>query len=241
MMCDCPVCQSSDPLNQRMRPGVAIQTDHGTTLVDITPDFRTQFLRYGNKTIPTLTLVTHAHNDHIGGIGDYADLCYWSKVSPTIVSTADIIALVAQRYPYLINARGMEFVAADHWHLDDWDVSFHRVNHGANGYAYGIRFQGKDGTWAYMPDSFQVASQQLAAFRSLDLLILGTSYWHENSDPAQRSVYDVQEALALKAELGIQRMVLTHLSHDIDMTVRRHDLPEHVEFAYDGMQLSLPI
>ncbi len=116
-----------------------------------------------------------------------------------------------------------------------------RVNHGANGYAYGIRFQGKSGTWAYMPDSFQVASQQLAAFRYLDLLILGTAYWHEKSDPAQRSIYDVQEALALKEELDIQKMVLTHLSHDLDVTVRRYELPEHVEFAFDGMQLPLPI
>lgn len=54
-------------------------------------------------------------------------------------------------------------------------------------------------------------------------------------------MYDVQEALALKEELGIQKMVLTHLSRDLDVTVRRHELPEHVEFAFDGMQLPLPI
>jgi phosphoribosyl 1,2-cyclic phosphate phosphodiesterase len=137
----------------------------------------------------------------------------------------------------------MEFIATDEWQMEDWQVSFHKVNHGENGYSYGIRFQGKKeaGTWAYMPDAFQLESQQFAPFRQLHLLIMGSAYWHEKTDPSRRSIYDVQEALALKEELGVENLVLTHLSHDIDVTMRRHELPAHTQFAFDGMQLSLPI
>jgi len=224
-----------------MRPGVVLQTDQGNTLVDLPPDFRTQFLLYGNKTIPTTALITHAHNDHIGGIGDYANVCQENDVQAQIVSPPDIIKLLKQRYPYLAHASNLEFIAADTWQVEPWHVTFHKVNHGANGSAYGIRFAGNGGTWAYMPDVFQATSQQLAPFQSLDLLIVGAAYWHEKSDPAQRSIYDVQEALALKDTLGITRMVLTHLSHDIDVPLRRAELPAQVQFAFDGMQLPLPI
>lgn len=41
--------------------------------MDVGPDFRNQFLNFANKQIPDYFLITHAHNDHIAGIGDLAE------------------------------------------------------------------------------------------------------------------------------------------------------------------------
>ena len=72
----------------------------------------------------------------------------------------------------------------------------------------------------------------------LDLLVLGTSFYHETAEFTTRSVYDVKEALELLNEIRPTRTVFTHLSHDIDLR-RDYGLPEGVEFAVTGMQMSL--
>ena len=43
--CTCPVCQSKDPRDKRLRTSILIQTDEVTVAVDAGPDFRQQMLR----------------------------------------------------------------------------------------------------------------------------------------------------------------------------------------------------
>ena len=43
--CTCPVCQSKDPRDKRLRTSILIQTDELTVAVDAGPDFRQQMLR----------------------------------------------------------------------------------------------------------------------------------------------------------------------------------------------------
>lgn len=62
------------PKNRRTRPSVLLNDQETNLLIDISPDFRTQFLACGDIAIPDTVLITHAHNDHIAGLGDYADL-----------------------------------------------------------------------------------------------------------------------------------------------------------------------
>ena len=43
--CDCTVCHSPDPRDQRLRSSIHIQTPECSIVVDTGPDFRTQALR----------------------------------------------------------------------------------------------------------------------------------------------------------------------------------------------------
>src|SRR3954453_9090896 len=67
--CECAVCTSSDPRNDRLRPGLRIDLPAGTLLVDTPVDLRQQALRFGLPRVDA-GLFTHAHADHIFGLDD---------------------------------------------------------------------------------------------------------------------------------------------------------------------------
>ncbi|MEL3955803.1 MBL fold metallo-hydrolase [Caldifermentibacillus hisashii] len=240
LLCSCPVCKSEKSYNHRTRPSCEFNIDDKKFLIDISPDFKFQFHLYNNSEIPSAVLITHAHNDHIAGLGDFADLCFWNNKNVQIVSPPEIIYKLKERFPYLINRRGLTFVGTTKWMNGNNKISFHKVNHGHNGYSYGILVQKDKGNrWAYLSDSFDVSEEQWLPFYNLDLLIFGTSFWKENQPASKRSVYDVSEAIGIKKKLGPKKMILTHLSHDIDINRRGKELPDDIMFAYDGLKIAL--
>ena len=170
---------------------------------------------------------------------EWADACRWLKQKGTAYAPAEVIRDIAQRFPWL--SGWIDFHPADEpLTFGDWVVSCWRVNHGHNGYAYAYRFENrKTGfKWAYCSDSINLNEGEKAPLRGLDLLVLGTSFYEEPYPFETRSVYDVVEAIELHSELAPGRMLLTHLSHDID--VERNDgLPNGMEFARTGMSTEL--
>ncbi|MCQ9284067.1 MBL fold metallo-hydrolase [Priestia aryabhattai] len=242
LLCDCKVCTQKDPLNQRTRPSAQFTLDGNVCLIDVSPDFKHQFHLYNNKKIPSTVFITHPHNDHVAGLGDLADLCYWNNVSTEVVGAPEVISELIKRFPYLAKRKGLTFNGTLKWESGETAITFHKVNHGFNGHSYGIVVHQKQGArWAYVSDSFNVTKEQWEPFYHLDLLIFGTSLWKEYLQKEKRSVYDVTEAMEIKVKLQAKNMVFTHLSHDID--IRKHAevlLDKNVSFAYDGREISLP-
>jgi phosphoribosyl 1,2-cyclic phosphate phosphodiesterase len=239
LLCNCSVCKSKESKNIRSRPSINILCNNRKLQIDISPDFQRQFLNRFENIIPDTVLITHAHNDHIGGFGDFADLCFWNNTEATIVCPTEVNNLIKDRFPYLAKRKGLIFYPAANWMFEEWTISFYKVNHGFNGYAYGIVFTKLNYKWAYLSDSFNMTEEQYVPFYNCDLLILGTSCWEEKADPNRRSVYDVIEGIQLKRILNATHMILTHLSHDIDISLKANCLPEDIVFAYDGMEVIL--
>ena len=67
--CSCSVCTSTDSRDNRLRSSVLVQYQEFTILIDTTPDFRQQALRYQFPRIDAV-LITHGHVDHIFGLDD---------------------------------------------------------------------------------------------------------------------------------------------------------------------------
>ncbi len=67
--CDCSVCTSSDPRNQRTRPSVLLAFPAGNLLIDTTPEMRLQLLRERVRRVHAIAF-THHHADHLFGLDD---------------------------------------------------------------------------------------------------------------------------------------------------------------------------
>ena len=74
--CDCQVCTSSDPRNQRTRPSVLFSFPGGNLLIDTTPEMRMQLLRERVRHVHAIAF-THSHADHLFGLDDARQFPRW--------------------------------------------------------------------------------------------------------------------------------------------------------------------
>jgi phosphoribosyl 1,2-cyclic phosphate phosphodiesterase len=105
--CDCPVCNSSDPRDRRLRPSVLLRWEDGdverNVVIDTGPDFREQALRAGLKHVDAV-FYTHSHADHIFGMDDLRPLSFLSyRASGNLIplyATADTAGVLERIYDY---------------------------------------------------------------------------------------------------------------------------------------------
>ncbi|MFC4777714.1 MBL fold metallo-hydrolase [Paenibacillus sp. GCM10023252] len=239
--CSCEVCEEArgSGHNRRLRSSLHISdSEAGEMLIDCGPDWGRQMEAAGLRTVNRI-LLTHAHFDHIGGLVEWADACRWQGSRGEAYAPAEVIVEILDRFPWL--DRHIHFQPIDESvQLGSWLASCWKVNHGKNGYSYAYRFEntasGK--AWAYCSDAIGLTLEQQKPLHGLELLILGTSFYHEPYDYETRSVYDVVEAMELLEVLQPQQTLFTHMSHDIDLT-RSYGVPECAGFARTGMRVQL--
>lgn len=239
--CDCEVCSEArnTNVNRRLRSSLQIEDqDAGTVWIDCGTDFAEQLESAALREIDIM-LITHAHFDHIGGIIEWADACRWMKKRGQAYAPSEVIKEILDRFPWLSNQ--IQFHSFDEpIMIGKWQAYSWRVNHGKNGYAYAFRFENIETgcTWVYCSDSIGLTDEQQKHLAHLDLLILGTSFYHEPFAYETRSVYDVVEAIELVNKWGPKRTIFTHMSHDIDLR-RDYKLPGQLQFARTGMEITL--
>ena len=238
--CSCSVCQEARTTrkNARTRPSVVIRGDE-TVLIDASPELRLQCARE-SLTAFDAALITHAHNDHILGLGDLGDWGRWTKGRCPIYAPEEVVPQLEARFPYMI--RGHYETYTPFLVLDTrarafagYEVTAMRVPHGYNGFSYAFRFSRGAACWGYMPDCLGL--QDLEPWRNLNLLVLGSSFYREDAPVQTRSVYDVQEALDLIRALKHKQTIFTHLGHGIDI---RKNAPAGTRYAFDGLSVALP-
>ena len=95
--CDCKVCTSDDPRDQRLRPSILVAFNGHNVLIDTTPDFRQQALRARIPRVDAI-LYTHAHADHIMGLDDVRPFNFRQRDPIPIYGTEETIYCNEPKY-----------------------------------------------------------------------------------------------------------------------------------------------
>lgn len=238
--CDCAVCQSTDPRDNRLRPSIFVDVPgRAKILVDATPDLRLQALRYDIRRVDAI-LVTHAHADHIlgldeirrfnhmqgGAIACYADAYAWDVIKRVFYYSFDGQPRLGGGVPQ-IDAREIAAPFA----VGGVRVVPIRLWHGRMP-ILGFRF----GNLAYLTDCNRIPDESWSLLHDLDVMVIDAL-----RDKPHSTHFTVDEALAVIAKVRPRRALLTHMTHDLGHAQTNARLPDGVELSYDGLVLDAAV
>ena len=233
--CDCSVCSSSDPHNKRLRCSILIEYADRVVLVDTTPDLRAQALRHDIRKVDAI-LFTHGHADHLHGLDDIRCYCF-EREDPLPcygdVRTLDRVSRVfdyAFDSPYAYALPNLElFPIEGELELFGLEIDPIVVFHGQMPVLAFLM-----GRFAYVTDCNSIPPESMTRLMNLDVLILDALRHREHP-----THFNVDQAVAIAAELRPGQTYLTHIAHDLDHETTNASLPDRVELAYDGLVLEV--
>jgi len=235
--CDCPVCTSGDPKNQRTRSGAAVRTSAGCFLIDTSPELRLQLIREGIS-LAEAVIFTHAHADHILGLDDLRMFGYKLKRPVALYCEPAVEQTLRETFSYAFREKtaadqhsrpSLEFRTIGLEAFDLLGVCIHpfRLLHGRTP-VLGFRI----GDVAYATDCNAIPDASWPYLEGLDTLVLD-ALW----DQPHATHFSVPEALEVIERVRPRQAYLTHLSHQLDYAQTNARLPDNVELSYDGLRI----
>lgn len=237
--CDCEVCTSTSPHDKRLRPSAVVSIGEKTFLIDPGPDLRTQALRFGVKKLDGI-LVTHAHQDHVGGLDDLRIYCIRQKRSLPCLLSKETLDELKVRFAYTFHEKLSEgqFVTK----IEPQCINDNRG---------GVQFEGCSIRYV----TFEQAKMKVLGFRFGNLAYLSDikeypETIYEDMKGVQHLIisairyvpsplhFTVDDAVEFSRKIKARHTWLTHISHDLRHEKTEAYLPENVHMAYDGLEIS---
>ena len=237
--CDCDVCHSSDPRDQRLRSSIYIETPECAWVVDTGTDFRTQALRENIRRLDAVVF-THSHTDHIMGFDDLRRYSHQLGSIP-VYASAETMRDLARVYEFAFNGLNhFPGYLIPEPHIVDGPFQLGKtlitplpVPHGrstVNGYLFS---RANEKLVAYLSDCSGVPEDIVEEIAGVKVLIIDAL--RHRPHPTHLSV---NQALEVAAKVRPAQTYFTHISHDLAQAGEA-DLPPGIGFAYDGLKLSL--
>ena len=235
--CDCEVCHSSDPRDQRLRSSIYVETPEYAWVVDTGTDFRTQALRENIRRLDAVVF-THSHTDHIMGFDDLRRYSHDLGSIP-VYASAETMRDLERVYEFAFNGKNrfpgylvpVPHIVEGAFRLGETTLTPLPVPHGrstVNGYLF---VRGGRKLVAYLSDCSAVPEAIVQEIAGVEVLIIDAL--RHKPHPTHLSV---AEALEVAAQVRPARTLFTHISHELAQASEA-DLPEGVGIAYDGLQL----
>jgi phosphoribosyl 1,2-cyclic phosphate phosphodiesterase len=237
--CDCDVCRSSDPRDNRLRSSIYVEADDGVCLlVDTTPDLRTQALRAGIRRVDAV-LFTHSHADHVMGLDEVRRFNMLTKQPMPMYGTRATLADLRRTFGYVFSSgapRGGGVPDLRLWPLEGaccfgtTEVVPVPVQHGAWD-VLGFRV----GRFAYLTDCNGIPAASFALLQGVDVLVLDAL--RHRPHPTH---FSLDQAVAMAYRIGARQTFFTHIAHELGHAVTCATLPAGMRLAHDGLVLDLP-
>ena len=235
--CDCKVCTSENPKDNRLRTSILIEENNQTIVIDTGPDFRQQMLRENVQKLDAIVF-THQHKDHVAGMDDIRAFNYKFKKDMDIYCTAEVEEALIREFPYVFSAYKYPGVP---------EIKVHNIKNEPfiiNGVelipieglhyklpVFGYRI--KD--FVYLTDVSFVSEREKEKMKGAEVIVL---------DALRRiphiSHFTMEQAVELLEELKPKQGYLIHISH----LMGKHnevvkELPNFIKPAHDGLILEL--
>lgn len=236
IMCQCEVCKSTDPRDNRLRTSVLIEgADGRKVVIDTGPDFRQQMLRLDPDRLDAVVF-THAHKDHIAGLDDVRPFNFFTKEDMPVYATLEVQEALKREFYYVFEAVKYPGIPRVDLHTisdQPFEVAgipflpVKLLHH--NLPVLGFRIA----DFAYITDANYISDEELDKLKGLDILVINAL-----RKDTHVSHFNLEQALEIIGYLKPNRAYLTHISHQLGLhAVEEAVLPAGVFMAYDGLSL----
>jgi phosphoribosyl 1,2-cyclic phosphate phosphodiesterase len=257
--CDCDVCTSSDPRDQRNRPSVLVSypdtinssTSHNfppdgirRMLIDTSPELRQQALAFAINRIDGV-LYTHAHADHVFGLDDLRRFNAAMDAAIDIYAEDSTLDTLRKMFQYIFEAHtniNKTFIAtllanriAAGEAMDLYGAHWTpvRLMHGRLPIlGYRVDFNGM--SLAYCTDVSTIPPESYDVLAGLDVLVIDALRFRHH--PTHQTI---EQALRVAEQLAPTQTFFTHLAHDVKHAAVDPTLPDGVRLSYDGLRVVL--
>ncbi len=231
--CPCPVCQSSDPRDKRLRTSILLETQGKTIVIDTGPDFRQQMLRHDVRTLDAVVF-THEHKDHLAGLDEVRAYNFLNEMVMPVYATPRVQQAIRREFAYIFEEPKypgipqIELVSFGNAPFDVQGVEFLPVevfHHQLQ--VFGFRV----GDFVYITDANRIEEEERRKIRGCKVLVLNALRREKHI-----SHFTLNEALDVVRDLRPEKAYFTHISHQMGLHEEvQGELPGNVFIGFDGL------
>lgn len=234
--CDCPVCNSKDFHDRRLRTAFFLDVDGVHFVIDAGCDFRQQMLANKITSLDAL-LITHEHKDHMAGLDDIRPFNFMKNEALPIFAERRVVDAIKREFAYVFEEHpypgapmmNVQEISEQSFEYKGIRIQPLRVRH-LNLPILGYRI----GQFAYITDASFIPEETINLLEGVEYLVVNSLRFEPHY-----SHFCVSQALDLIEKVNPKQGYLTHCSHGIGFyAVTSKRLPEHVNLAYDGLTIN---
>jgi phosphoribosyl 1,2-cyclic phosphate phosphodiesterase len=233
--CDCEVCTSADPHDNRLRSSVMIEDEGKVIVIDSGPDFRSQMLREKVHRLDAIVF-THEHKDHIAGLDDIRAFNYRQQGPIDVYATARVQEALKREFHYIfaefkypgIPQLTLHTIENNPFFIGNLKFIPIEVLH------YKLPVLGfRINDFTYITDAKTVSDTEVEKIKGSKVLVINALQKQEHI-----SHFTFDEAIAFARMIGAEKTYFTHISHRLGKHADTSAaLPQGIELAYDGLKI----
>ena len=231
--CPCPVCNSADERDKRLRTSVLLEVNGKNIVIDTGPDFRQQMLKHNVRVLDAVVF-THEHKDHLAGLDEVRAYNFLNDMVMPVYATKRVQQAIRREFAYIFETPhypGIPQINLIEFENSPFDVAgipflpvevFHHKLQ-----VFGFRV----GDFAYITDANRIDEAERQKIRGCKVLVLNAL----RREP-HISHFTLTEAIEVVNDLKPEKAYFTHISHQMGLHEDvQAELPENVFIAFDGL------